>query len=252
VRQPTGETLLLELVADVTEREQLRARLGEAERLAAVGELAAGVAHEIRNPLAAIVNATALLGKDETLTPDERASTLDAVKRETRRLDRILSDFLAFARPREPKRREGDVTEVVDLVVALLKNDPDRAADVDVQVRAEPALPAFAFDADQLTQVLWNIALNGVEAMNGRGRLSFDVAGRNDHVLIAVSDTGRGMAPEERRRAFEPFYSKKRGGTGLGLTLAQRIVTAHGGRIEIESGPGTGSRFVVALPVQRT
>jgi signal transduction histidine kinase len=252
VRQPTGETLLLELVADVTEREQLRARLGEAERLAAVGELAAGVAHEIRNPLAAIVNATTLLKQEEMLTAEERAHTLDAVKREARRLDRILSDFLSFARAREPERRAGDVGEVVELVVALLRQDRDRTTEVDVQVRLDPALPPLSFDAEQLTQVLWNIALNGVEAMDGRGRLSFDVARRNGEVVIAVSDTGCGIAADERRRVFEPFYSKKPGGTGLGLTLAQRIVAAHGGRIDLESDPGAGSRFLVAIPVSKS
>lgn len=251
VRQPTGEILLLELVADITEREQLGARLHEAERLAAVGELAAGLAHEIRNPLAGIINATTLLEGEETLTGEERVSTLDAVKREARRLDRILSDFLLFARPREPKRREGDIGQVVEHVVALLRNDPDRTAHVDVEVHVDPSLVPFSFDADQLTQVLWNIALNGVEAMEGAGRLRFDVAGRNGEVLIAVSDTGRGIPPDERRRIFEPFYSKKLDGTGLGLTLAQRIVVAHGGRIDLESAPGRGSRFLVALPLQR-
>ena len=250
VRQPTGEILLLELVADITERERLGARLHEAERLASVGELAAGLAHEIRNPLAGIINATTLLKGEESLTGEERASTLDAVKREARRLDRILSDFLLFTRPREPKRREGDIGEVVDDVVALLRNDPDRTAHVTFEVHVDSALAPFAFDADQVTQVLWNIALNGVEAMDGAGCLSFDVVRRNGEVLIAVSDTGRGITPDERRHVFEPFYSKKTDGTGLGLTLAQRIVAAHGGRIDMESVPGAGSRFLVALPVQ--
>ena len=250
VRQPTGEILLLELVADITERERLGARLHEAERLASVGELAAGLAHEIRNPLAGIINATTLLKGEESLTGEERASTLDAVKREARRLDRILSDFLLFARPREPKRREGDIGEVVDDVVALLRNDPDRTAHVTFEVHVDSSLAPFAFDADQVTQVLWNIALNGVEAMDGAGCLSFDVVRRNGEVLIAVSDTGRGITPDERRHVFEPFYSKKVDGTGLGLTLAQRIVAAHGGRIDLESVPGAGSRFLVALPVE--
>src|SRR5262245_18721884 len=116
VRQPDGRIFLLELVADVTERERLQARLTEAERLAAAGELAAGVAHEIRNPLAAIVNATSLLGAEETLTGDERQHTLGVVKMEARRLNRILSDFLVFARPRQPKALVGDIREVVDHV----------------------------------------------------------------------------------------------------------------------------------------
>ena len=249
VRQPDGRVFLLELVADVTEQAQLRERLSEAERLAAAGELAAGVAHEIRNPLAAIVNATTLLDGHEMLTPEERTSTLDAVRKEARRLNRILSDFLIFARPREPKRLPGDIREVVEHVAALIRDDPARATLVELQTRVDPAVPSFAFDPDQLTQVLLNVALNGVEAMGGRGRLSLEVDRRNGHVVIAVADTGRGIPPEERGRVFEPFFSKKPGGTGLGLTIVRRIVAAHGGHIDIQSEPGQGTRFMIALPV---
>jgi nitrogen-specific signal transduction histidine kinase len=249
VRQPDGQIFLLELVADVTEQTQLRERLSEAERLAAAGELAAGVAHEIRNPLAAIVNATTLLHGPELLTSEERASTLDAVRKEARRLNRILSDFLIFARPREPKRLTADIREVVEHVAALIREDPARATLVELETRIDAAVPSFAFDQDQLTQVLLNVALNGVEAMGGRGRLSLEVTRQNGQVLIAVADTGRGMSPEERGRVFEPFFSKKPGGTGLGLTIARRIVDGHGGRIDFESTPGRGTRFTIALPL---
>jgi len=249
VRQPDGQVFLLELVTDVTERERLQARLTEAERLAAAGELAAGVAHEIRNPLAAIVNATTLLGVEETLTGEERAHTLGVVKKEARRLNRILSDFLIFARPREPKRLVGDIREIVDHVGALVREDPGRAHDVELSVRVDPAVPSFPFDADQITQVVWNIALNGVEAMDGRGQLGIAVSLRDAQVAIAITDTGRGMPAEERRRVFEPFYSRKPAGTGLGLTIARRIVAAHGGRIEIESAPGRGACFTILLPL---
>lgn len=251
VRQPDGRIFLLELVADVTEREQLQARLTEAERLATAGELAAGVAHEIRNPLAAIVNATTLLGAEQTLTREERANTLGAVKKEARRLNQILSDFLVFARPREPKQLPGDIREIADHVAALIREDPGRAQRVEVDVGVDPAVPAFAFDADQITQVLWNIALNGVDAIEGRGRLSIAVGLRGPTAAIAISDTGRGMPAEERRRVFEPFFSRKHAGTGLGLTIARRIVAAHDGRIEVESTPGRGTCFTVLLPLSK-
>jgi signal transduction histidine kinase len=249
VRQPDGQIFLLELVADVTEQERLRARLTAAERLAAVGEVAAGLAHEIRNPLAAILNAVTLLEQEETLTADERASILEAVKTEARRLNTTLSDFLLFARPRELKRQKGDIRQVVEHVAALLQDERIRQGGVQVVVRVESTIPPFGFDPDQLTQVLWNIARNGVEAMEGHGRLALDVGRKNGEVMITVADTGRGILPEERWRIFQPFFSKKPGGTGLGLAIAQRIVTAHGGRIDVDSTPEQGTRFTICLPL---
>jgi signal transduction histidine kinase len=230
--------------------ERLHARLREVERLATAGELAAGMAHEIRNPLAAIVNATALLTDEEALTPDERAATLGAIRTEARRLNRILSDFLHFARPQEARRATGDIRAVVEHVGGLIRDDRSRAPRVDVKVVVDPAVPRFAFDRDQITQVLWNVALNGVEAMNGRGRLSLEVARQNGDVALAVSDTGVGIPRERLARVFEPFYSGKTNGSGLGLTIAERIVVAHGGRIEIDSEPGRGTRVTMLFPLE--
>jgi signal transduction histidine kinase len=116
-------------------------------------------------------------------------------------------------------------------------------------VVVDPGLPRFAFDRDQLIQVVWNLALNGVEAMNGRGRLSLEGARQNGAVALSVIDTGSGIPAERRPRVFEPFYSGKPNGTGLGLTIAERIVTAHGGRIEIDSEPGRGTRVTLLFPL---
>jgi signal transduction histidine kinase len=232
------------------ESERLHARLREAERLATAGELAAGMAHEIRNPLAAIVNATALLTDEHGLTGEERAATLAAVRTEARRLNRILSDFLHFARPQEARRAPGDLRDVVEHVSGLIRDDRSRAPRVDVRVAVDPGVPRFAFDRDQITQVLWNVALNGVEAMNGRGRLSLEVARQNGDVALAVSDTGPGIPRERLARVFEPFYSGKQNGSGLGLTIAERIVAAHGGRIEIDSEVGRGTRVTLLFPLE--
>ncbi|MBM3218613.1 MAG: hypothetical protein FJZ38_07995 [Candidatus Rokubacteria bacterium] len=189
------------------ESERLHARLSEAERLATTGELAAGMAHEIRNPLAAIVNATALLTDEAGLTTEERAATVGAIR-------------------------------------------SSRAPRVDVKVAVDPAVPRFPFERDQVTQVLWNVALNGVQAMNGRGRLSFEVGREDGHVGLAVSDTGPGIPADVLARVFEPFYSGKPNGSGLGLTIAERIVAAHGGRIDIASEPGRGTRVTMRFPVE--
>ena len=232
------------------ESERLHARLREVERLATAGELAAGMAHEIRNPLAAIVNATALLTDEYGLTADERAATLAAVRTEARRLNRILSDFLHFARPQEARRAPGDLRDVVEHVSGLIRDDRSRAPRVDVRVAVDPTVPRFAFDRDQITQVLWNVALNGVEAMNGRGRLSLEVGRQNGDVALAVSDTGPGIPRERLARVFEPFFSGKQNGSGLGLTIAERIVAAHGGRIEIDSEVGRGTRVTLLFPLE--
>ena len=246
----TFAVIIMVLERARSESERLHARLRAAERLATAGELAAGMAHEIRNPLAGIVNATALLTDEGGLTPAERAATLGAIRTEARRLNRILSDFLRFARPQTAQRALGDIGEVVEHVSALVRDDYSRAPRVDVRVAIDPAVPRFAFDRDQLTQVLWNVALNGVEAMDGRGRLSLEVARQNGDVALAVSDTGPGIAPERLPRLFEPFYSGKPNGTGLGLTIAERIVSAHGGRIEIDSKPGRGTRVTMLFPLE--
>jgi len=249
LHQPDGRVFLLELVSDVTERERMRSRLTEAERLASIGELAAGVAHEIRNPLAAVVNATALLEREATLAPDERAATIAAVRKEARRLNGILSDFLRFAGPGEPKRVDGHLGDVVAHVTALLGEQRAAAPGLALEMRVEPDVPRFAFDPDQLTQVLWNVSLNAIEAMKGQGRLGIHARAEREGAVIEVADTGPGIPPDELRRIFEPFYSKRTGGTGLGLPIARRIVVAHGGRIDVESVVGEGTRVLIRLPV---
>ena len=245
----TFAVIIMVLERARSESERLHARLREAERLATAGELAAGMAHEIRNPLSAILNATALLADETRLTADERAGTLEAMRTEARRLNRILSDFLKFARPQAARVAPGDVRDVLEHVSGLIRDDRPRAGRVDVKVAVDPVLPRFPFDRDQLIQVVWNLAINGIEAMNGRGRLSLEGMRQNGHVALAVTDTGHGIPAERREQVFEPFYSGKPNGTGLGLTIAERIVAAHGGRIEIDSEPGRGTRVTLLFPL---
>ena len=246
----TFAVIIMVLERARSDSERLHARLREAERLATAGELAAGMAHEIRNPLAAILNATALLTDETELTAEERASTLAALRTETRRLNRILSDFLQFARPQEARRTSGDIREVVQHVGSLIRGDRSRTGRVDVRVAVDPAVPRFAFDRDQVIQVVWNVALNAVESMHGRGRLSLEVNRQNGDVALSVTDTGTGIAKENLPHVFEPFYTGKPNGSGLGLTIAERIVGAHGGRIEIDSEVGRGTRVTLLFPLQ--
>src|SRR2546425_4066186 len=171
----TFAVIIMVLERARSESERLHARLREAERLATAGELAAGMAHEIRNPLAAILNATALLTDETGLTPDERASTLAALRNEARRLHRILSDFLQFARPPEAHPASRDIRGGAQHVGALIRDDPPRAPRAARPAAADPAVPPFAFDRDQGIQGLWDVAPNAVEAMNGRRRPSLQV-----------------------------------------------------------------------------
>ena len=196
-----------------------------------------------RNPRAGVGD----LDHEATLGPDERTATIGALRKEARRLNAILSDFLRFARPGEAKRVPGDIRDVVAHVAALAGEQ--RAPALAIETRVESDVPSFPFDPDQLAQVLWNVSLNAIEAMKGQGRLLIHGRREGHGVVIEVADTGPGIPPEDLRRIFEPFYSRRVGGTGLGLPIARRIIAAHGGRIDVESTVGEGTRVLVRLPV---
>jgi two-component system sensor histidine kinase PilS (NtrC family) len=251
---------------DVTQVVSLERALRQRERLAAVGELAAGVAHEVRNPLAAISGCVEMLrAMNRERTGDaEQERLMSVVLREIERLDALISDFLQFARPAAPKLEAIPLAPLLGEVAEMC-----RAAcppGVTVSVAAPPELHAQA-DATQLRQVLWNLVRNAVQAVGERGAIRLAAArapraltqavdatlrsgaadGR-DAVEIAVADDGPGIAPEVLERIFDPFFTTKPSGTGLGLATVHRIVTAHGGAIEVQSAKGAGARFRVLLP----
>ena len=247
----TFAVIIMVLERARSESERLHARLREVERLATAGELAAGMAHEIRNPLAAIVNATALLTDEAALTADERAATLAAVRTEARRLNRILSDFLHFARPQEARRTPGDIREVVQHVSALIRDDRSRAAarrragrrrpgGAALRLRPRPGHPGAVERRAQRR--------GGDE----RARPALARGGAAERRRRPRRERHRARHPRARAcaRVFEPFYSGKPNGSGLGLTIAERIVAAHGGRIEIDSEPGRGTRVTLLFPLE--
>ena len=261
--RPLGHVLIFQDVTQVVEMEKDLAR---SERLAAVGELSAKIAHEIRNPLAAISGSIEIL-RGNLSTPgaeSEPARLMDIVVRETERLDDLIGDFLRYARPRPLKlvsvRLDALARDVLEMLDA---SRPSR-----VELRAEGLAAAeVAGDADQLRQLLWNLCLNAVQAMPEGGRLEVSTqvgsqgaleAGRNgasgervsEHwAEIAVQDEGVGMPPDVQARIFEPFYTTKPDGSGLGLATVHRIVESHGGALQIDSQPGQGTRVRVLLPV---
>lgn len=232
---------------DVTEIVRLKDAVERAERLATVGRLAAGLAHEVRNPLASMCASIEVLR--QTLNPpDPMKRLMSNVVKEADRLNGLITDFLAFARPREPERRRTDLSTVVAGVVEVLHHD-QLFQPCKLELALEPGLFA-AIDADQIRQVVWNVAKNAAEAMrtSSNAVLSIQTKRRGDRVELIVRDTGPGIATEDLPRLFVPFYTTKEGGSGLGLAITHAIVEAHGGRVLFESKPGVGTEVTVSLP----
>lgn len=239
--------------------EELKAtqeKLIRSERLAAVGELAAQIAHEIRNPLGAISNSVGVLRRDLDLRGDDRR-LLEVVHEEAERLETIVADFLRFARPRPIHRTPQNLTEVLDDLLLLLaqkgplgKLSSKRKGDVRIEKRYDGGLPLVHLDSAQTREALWNLLVNAVEAMPSGGVLTVMVErAESEAVDIVVSDTGKGIAEEDRGKIFEPFHTTKADGTGLGLAIVQRVVEAHAGVIAVESVKGQGSSFRLRFPL---
>ncbi|HEU5058010.1 MAG TPA: ATP-binding protein [Kofleriaceae bacterium] len=247
-------------VAVTIEKSQVYERVKERDRLAAIGEMAAGLAHEIRNPLGAIKGAAQLLvgpdGKPLEPTP-ESAEFLSIIVEEVNRLNNVLSQFLDYARPSKSdpaQQGEVDVNEVVKRTVQLMETY-EHASRVRVEVRLDDLLPAVAGDAEQLRQVFLNLGLNALQAMSDGGTLEIVTSRRRRSRLgygsfaeIRFRDSGVGIPREKLKNLFIPFFTTKPKGTGLGLAISQRIVAQHGGTIEVRSVPGKGSTFSVFLP----
>jgi len=220
------------------------------ERLAALGKLAAGVAHEINNPLTGVLSfAESLI--EESSDDDPRKKDYEVISHEALRCREIVRNLLDFARQREPAPIPTDLTGVVERALRLISHQAG-LNNIEVVTDLAPNLPTVVADPTQMEQVFLNLFVNACEAMPEGGRLS--IASRYDtaqqEVTVAVGDTGHGMAPETLGRIFEPFYSTKDGkSSGLGLAVSWGIVQQHGGRLEAESQEGQGSTFRVVMPV---
>jgi two-component system sensor histidine kinase HydH len=222
--------------------------LRRADRLSALGEVAAGLAHEVRHPLASIGGALEII-ESRALADSPEAEFSKLAKTELQRLDRLVAEFLHYARPREPQLQDTTVSDVVQRVLALARVEADRASVV-IGADISPAGPVASIDPEQIQQVLLNVVLNAIQASPSGGRVMVRESVAPPEVVIDVSDEGPGIPQEHLPRIFSPFFTTKERGTGLGLAIAHRIVTAHGGSMEAVQRPdGRGARFRIRLPI---
>jgi two-component system, NtrC family, sensor histidine kinase PilS len=230
---------------DRTELRRLEGEVRMRDRLAAVGRLAAGIAHEIRNPLASIAGSINVLSE---VTPfnEEQQTLVNIITRESTRLNAIISDFLVYSREKSFKFSRMNLIPLLEDALVLLAN---RSQAKEMNIVRDYAVPeAFVtIDGDRIKQVLWNLLENAVRAMNGKGTITVSVRAVGDFLQVGIRDTGPGIAPNLTEKIFEPFQSQFEGGTGLGLAIVYQIVQAHGAKIFVRSTPGSGAEFVLEI-----
>jgi two-component system, NtrC family, sensor histidine kinase PilS len=232
---------------DLTEWRKLQEEVRIKDRMAAVGELAAGLAHEIGNPLAAISGSVQLLAPAARRDP-ARAQLVEILLRESQRLDRTVKSFLRFARPKERSASQFDVAALIAEHAELLRHSRELKPEHLLEVELEPPAASIVADADQVSQIFWNLVRNAVRAMPDGGTLRVRGQLRDDHYALQVCDTGRGMGEQERSSLFQPFKSFFDGGAGIGMAIVYRIVEEHGGRVMVDSAPGRGTVITAVLP----
>src|SRR5579864_8280320 len=225
-----------------------RTQMSRPQHLATLGELATALEHEIRNPLAGIAGVIEIVARDLPATSPAREVAKD-VRQEIARISRTLTDLLETARPHPPQVRRSNLNTTVEHAVMLARQQV-LSKPIRIELEKAADLPEVEHDSDQIHHVLLNLLLNAVQATDGEGTVRVWLAPSGSSAAIEVSDTGRGISPCDLPNIFRPFYTTKGNGTGLGLSLARRIVEEHHGRIEVRSKVGEGSKFTVLLPFE--
>ncbi len=245
------------LQVEIAERKRIEIAKIQGERLAAIGTMAAGVAHEVRNPLGSIVLNLDLIHKEvEQLagtsqhSPEEGRLLVNEMRVEIRRIQQVLEDYLQFARMSKPERRSLGLNDFLDEKLAFMHSEFAQAG-VELRTAFDPSLKTVEADGEQLWQATLNLLRNSLEAMPDGGELAVNTQRDDTHVMVQVCDSGQGMTAEQLKQVFAPFFTTKKAGTGLGLALVQQIVTEHGGHVECESAHGKGSTFTIYLPFTR-
>jgi signal transduction histidine kinase len=217
-----------------------------AARMSALGHMSAGLAHEIRNPLAGIDGAASIL-RQQTQNNERSTEFLDIIQKEVLRLDRLVTNFLGFARPRPPEAQSVSVRPLVQSVVDVIRQTAARH-NVDFFIDIPESLTPLRGDAEQIKQVLLNLLLNSVQAMPDGGSVTIAACLQNREIVVRVSDTGRGILPSDVDFIYDPFFTTKATGTGLGLPTAYQIIQQHGGELKMEKSDSSGTSFEFTLP----
>ena len=242
------QAILLE--QDVTDRRRLEAMMAQSEKLAAVGQLAAGVAHEINNPLTAIL-ANAQILQRRLPADDELQESVDLISRAGERASQVVRNLLDFARKEEYRLVLADVNETIHRAIELVRHELTKRA-ITLDFESDPDLPRLMASRDHLSGVWLNLLLNAIDAIDHDGTIRVSTRYSTDKLYVIIADSGAGIAPERINRIFEPFYTTKAPGrgTGLGLSVCHRVVRQHGGTIQVTSEEGVGSEFTVELPIR--
>jgi signal transduction histidine kinase len=223
--------------------------MARAEHLATIGELAAGLAHELRNPLAGIAGVVEVMGRELPQHSSSRA-VLPEVQGEIHHIQSILNDLLAYARPRPPEFHPADLNTTIEQAVFLARQQV-RTKPIEILFEPQKKLPHVVHDPVQFQQVILNLLLNGIQAIPNQGKIEVTLRREGEFAVVRIKDTGKGISQDSLPKIFKPFFTTRKEGTGLGLPLAKGIVEAHRGRIQVTSEPGQGAQFDVWLPIHR-
>jgi two-component system sensor histidine kinase HydH len=237
------------ILRDLGEVRRLQEQIRRKEKLAALGGLAAGVAHEIRNPLSSIKGLASYFGGKFTEGSDDREAA-GVMIREVDRLDRAISELLEFARPSELNLKPAAVNEMLAHSARLVQQDA-RTKNIEIHWSGSENLPQVQLDVDRFSQCLLNLYLNAIHSMDAGGVLSINSSpGDNENIKIEIADTGKGINPSDLKKIFDPYFTTKSTGTGLGLAIVHKIIEAHRGNIKVTSTPGKGTVFTIFIPIQ--
>ena len=241
---------------DLTTIKEMKEKVIKNEKLAAIGRISAGIAHEIRNPLASISGSIQVL-KDELSLHDPNIKLMDIILRETERLNSIITQFLIYASPYKKNLQTCNIKELITETITLLKNSKEYPSNLNIDTSFKNNGITINADSKQIKQVIWNLCLNSIQAMNKGGRMTISVnppypplvkGGEGGLVDIIIKDTGAGISETDLQKIFDPFFTTKEEGTGLGLSTVQKIIEGHNGSINIESKEGYGTAVKITLP----